>query len=118
MAVASVKSGPSAAQVREWGREQNAKGESFKGTEAGVRGRLNPALVEAFNKAHKGANAYKPHAHVPTVTVTAKPEKGRAVERKVNVAQARQALAAAGQPVGKRGRISQAQMSAYVLGTL
>lgn len=111
-ATPSVKSGPSAREVREWG---NANGFESK---PGTRGRLSPALVEAYNAKHKGANAYKEGTYVPTVTVHAKPAKGRAVERKVNIAQARAALAAKGVTVGKRGRLPKDALSAYVLGTL
>lgn len=110
------KTGPSASDVRAWGREQNASGADFKGTEPGTRGRLNPALVAAYNKAHKGANAFKGNkAHVSSVTVTAKPAKGRAVTKRVNVAEARAALAAQGIAVGKRGRLPKAALTGLIL---
>ncbi len=114
MAVASVKSGPSAAQVRAWGRAQGIT----EGTKEGTRGRLNPALVSAFNAKHKGSNAYKEGASVETVTVKAKPAKGRTIVRTVNVAQVRAAAKAAGLPVGARGRVPAEMLSAYVLGVL
>ncbi len=114
MAVASVKSGPSAAQVRAWGRAQGIT----EGTKEGTRGRLSPALVKAFNAKHKGANAYKEGASVETVTVKAKPAKGRTVVRTVNVAQVRAAALAAGAQVGARGRLPQEVLTAYVLGNL
>jgi hypothetical protein len=115
-AVKSVKSGPLASDVREWG---NANGYPSKD---GQRGRLAPALILAYNAVHKGANAYKEPSKggnaVKTFTHTAKPAKGRAVTRKVSIPQVRAALAAAGKDVGERGRIRRSDLDAYVLGTL
>lgn len=114
MAVASVKSGPSASQVRAWGRANGIT----EGTKEGTRGRLNPALVSAFNAKHKGSNAYKEATSVEVITVKAKPAKGRTIVRTVNVAQVRAAALAAGAQVGARGRLPQDVLASYVLGTL
>ena len=105
---------PTAAQVRAWGAEQNP---ALPGSAKGTRGRLNPALVAAYNKAHKGGNAYsEKDKAVSSVTVTAKPAKGRAKTARVNVAEARKAAAAQGLTVGKRGRLPQAVLNTLVLG--
>ena len=103
-----IKATASPADVRAWAREN--------GHEVGTRGRFAPDLVRAFNASH--GLKYREAQHVPTVEVTAKPEKGRKVTRKVNIALVREAALAAGVPVGKRGRISQEVIQAYVLGTL
>ena len=97
-----------ASAVRAWAAEQ--------GIEAGKRGRLAPQVVKAYNAKH--GLKYKEAQHVETVEVTAKPEKGRKSTRKVNVAMVREAALDAGVPVGKRGRISEQVLTAYVLGTL
>lgn len=106
--VAKIKASASPADVREWARAN--------GHTVGTRGRFAPDLIKAFNASH--GLKYREAEHVPTVEVTAKPEKGRKVTRKVNIALVREAAAAAGVPVGKRGRISQEVIQAYVLGTL
>lgn len=97
-----------ASAVRAWAAEQ--------GIEVGKRGRLAPEVVKAYNAKH--GLKYKEAQHVETVEVTAKPEKGRKITRKVNVAMVREAALDAGVPVGKRGRISEQVLTAYVLGTL
>jgi hypothetical protein len=103
-----IKATASPADVRAWAREN--------GHEVGTRGRFAPDLIRAFNASH--GLKYREAQHVPTVEVTAKPEKGRKVTRKVNISLVREAALAAGVPVGKRGRISQEVIQAYVLGTL
>ena len=103
-----IKATASPADVREWARENGHK--------VGTRGRFAPDLIRAFNASH--GLKYREAQHVPTVEVTAKPEKGRKVTRKVNISLVREAALAAGVPVGKRGRISQEVIAAYVLGTL
>ena len=105
---AKIKASASPADVREWARAN--------GHTVGTRGRFAPDLIKAFNASH--GLKYREAEHVPTVEVTAKPEKGRKVTRKVNIALVREAALAAGVPVGKRGRISQEVVEAYVLGTL
>ena len=105
---AKIKATASPADVREWARAN--------GHPVGTRGRFAPDLIKAFNASH--GLKYREAEHVPTVEVTAKPEKGRKVTRKVNIALVREAALAAGVPVGKRGRISKEVVEAYVLGTL
>lgn len=112
MAATAVANRPSAADVRAWAIEQGIT-EGF-----GSRGRISPALAAAFNKGKRGNARYAEKAHVPTLEVTAKPEKGRSVTRRVTVEQVRKAAQAAGVKVGKRGRLSQDVLRAYVLGTL
>lgn len=97
-----------ASAVRAWAAEQ--------GIEVGKRGRLAPQVVKAYNASH--GLKYREAQHVETVEVTAKPEKGRKITRRVNVAMVRDAARDAGVPVGKRGRISEQVLTAYVLGTL
>jgi hypothetical protein len=106
---------PTPAAVRAWGAEQNAKGANLPGTTPGTRGRLNPALVKAFNAKHKGQNAYAEGEAVKTVTVTVKPDKGRSKTVRLNVAEARKAALAAGHSVGKRGNLPEAVVKALVL---
>jgi hypothetical protein len=102
--------------VRAWGAEQNSKGATYKGTEPGTRGRLNPALVSAYNKAHKGANRYVEGKAVKSIVVSAKPEKGRKVTARISVTEARKAAVEKGLPVGARGNLSQATIDALLLG--
>ncbi len=98
---------PLASVVRAWGRANDYEG---------TRGRLNPALRDAYNKAHKGANAYSEKDHgVKSVTVSAKPAKGRTKTAKVSIPEARKALAAQGVKVGKRGRLPQAALASLIL---
>ena len=108
---------PSAAQVRAWGRENDFPGKTEAMVSQSTKGRLNPALREAYNKSHKGGNAYsEKDKAVKAVTVTAKPEKGRAKTAKVSIPEARKAAAAQGLVVGKRGRLPQAVLNALILG--
>ena len=113
---------PSAAAVREWGRNvnlANVETEGFEplpGTAANQRGRLNPALIAAYNKSHRGQNAYAEGEAVKSVTVTAKPEKGRSKTVKVNIAEARAAAVAQGIEVGARGRLPKAVLNSLILG--
>ena len=87
------------AEVRAWAREN--------GFEVGARGRLNPEAVAAFNKTHKGFGAYREGVQKPVKTKTVRV--GRR-ERTVPVAEAREVLRQAGEPVGKRGRLSEFQV--------
>lgn len=105
---ASIKVSASPADVRVWAADN--------GFTVGKRGKFSRDLISAYNKAN--GLKYRAGAHVPTVKVTAKPAKGRSVTRTVNVAQVREAAAAAGVPVGKRGRLDRKVIDAYVLGTL
>jgi hypothetical protein len=107
---------PLPADVRAWGRENDFPGKTEAMVAAETRGRLNPALRAAYNAKHKGANAYSEKDHgVKSVTVTAKPAKGRAKTAKVSVPEARKALAAQGVKVGKRGRLPQAALASLIL---
>lgn len=110
MSVSLVKSGPLRSEIRVW---LNANGHP-----QGARGRFTPAGIEAYNAANPrakyDAKGTTP-AFVKTVVIVAKPEKGRSVSRTLNIGQVRAALALAGTPVGKRGRISKAVLSSYVL---
>ena len=95
----------SPAVVRAWA--------NANGFPTGKRGVIAPAAVKAYNAAN--GLKYKAGAHVPTVTVKAKPAQGRTVTRSVNLKVAREALAAQGHKVGARGRLSQEALSTYVL---
>lgn len=108
MTAKSIKVSASPADVREWAKAN--------GHEVGARGKFSRDLIAAYNKAN--GLKYRQGQHVPTVKVTAKPEKGRSVTRTVNVAQVRAAAADAGVSVGKRGRLDRKVIDAYVLGTL
>lgn len=106
------KSGPSAATLRAWGNDNGFP------AKAETRGRPSKALIAAYNAKHRGALRYDPKGNpsVKTITVKAKPAKGRTVEKRVNVSAARAAAKAAGLPVGARGRLPQAVLSTLVLG--
>ena len=104
----SIKVSAAPADVRKWATDN--------GYTVGKRGKFSTDLISAYNKAN--GLKYRPGQHVPTVKVTAKPEKGRRVTRTVNMAQVRAAALDAGVPVGKRGRIDSKVIDAYVLGTL
>lgn len=81
-------------------------------------GRISDEHAEAYNKANKG-KPYEPRAYKgQSITVTAKPEKGRAKTRKVYVNEVRKAALDAGVNVGQRGRLPKPVLEAYVLGTL
>ena len=108
MSAPKIKATAPASAVRAWATEN--------GIETGSRGRLAPDVIKAYNAKH--GLKYREAQHVETIEVTAKPEKGRKVTRRVNVAMVRDAAREAGVPVGKRGRISDEVLSAYVLGTL
>lgn len=100
----------SPATVRSYFAEQ---GVAIPGT-----GRIKTEYVKAYNKANKG-RPYRPGQFAgETVTVTAKPEKGRAVTRKVLISEVRAAAREAGVPVGSRGRLPREVLTAHVLGTL
>lgn len=108
---------PLAAEVRAWGRDNDFKGKTEKMVSASTRGKLSPVLIAAFNAKHKGANAYSEKDRAPkSVTLTVKPEKGRAKTVRVNVAEARKAAEAKGLTVGKRGNLSEATVKALVFG--
>jgi hypothetical protein len=108
---------PAPSAVRAWGRENDFAGKTEKMVAEGTRGRLSPVLVAAYNAKHKGGNAYsEKDKAVASITVTAKPAKGRAKTARVNVAQARAAAKAQGLTVGARGRLPQAVLSSLILG--
>ena len=86
------------------------------GIAVGTRGKFSKDLISAYNKSH--GVKYVEGKHVARVKVTAKPEKGRSVTRSVNMGEVRAAALDAGLPVGKRGRIAEEVVNAYVLGTL
>lgn len=89
-----------------------------QGTPIASTGRIKDSDVKAYNKANKG-RPYRPTEYKgETVTVTAKPEKGRSVTRKVYVSEVRAAALAAGVKVGERGRLPKGVAEAHVLGTL
>lgn len=107
-----TKSGPNAATLRAWGAEHGFP------AKADTRGRPSKALIEAYNKSHRGALRYDPKTNpaVKAVTVKAKPAKGRTVTKRVSIPQARAALAAQGVAVGKRGRLPADALAKLVLG--
>lgn len=87
------------------------------GLPVGSRGRFQPSLIEAFNKAHKTAR-YDTAAHVPKVAHTVVGPKGGKTTRKVNLTEVRVAALAKGHTIGSRGRIPTSVLDAYVTGTL
>jgi hypothetical protein len=108
-----------ASEVRAWGRVQNANGAEFTGLGEGARGRLAPALVEAFNAAHPRAK-YQTGATRPKtveVTVETQDKRGRKRSRKVvlDQSEARTVAAQAGAKVGARGRLSGEALTAAAL---
>lgn len=108
---------PLPADVRAWGRGNDFPGKTESMVAKGTRGRLSPALVSAFNAKHKGGNAYsEKDKGVKSITVSAKPAKGRTKTARVSVPAARAALAAQGVQVGKRGRLPQAALASLILG--
>jgi hypothetical protein len=108
---------PLPAQVRAWGRENDFEGKTEAMVSAGTRGRLSPVLVSAYNAKHKGGNAYsEKDKGVKSITVSAKPAKGRTKTARVSVPAARAALAAQGVKVGARGRLPQAALASLILG--
>lgn len=108
---------PLASEVRAWGRDNDFKGKTDAMVAKGTKGKLNPALIAGYNAKHKGANAYsvKDRA-VKSITVTAKPAKGRSVTKRVSNPEARKALAAQGVKVGARGRLPKAALASLILG--
>lgn len=109
--MANNKRTASPADVRTWAREN--------GHTVGTRGRFAPALVKAYNAAHKGA-PYVEAAFIETrkvtATVTDKRGRKRPVTRSVSLPEVRKAAAAAGVKVGERGRIGSTVLAAYVSG--
>lgn len=97
LVVRKTSATPSA--VREWAREN--------GFETGKRGRYSSQLVAAYNQAHKGSQRYVPQKGYPVAVTEVKVGNKT---RKVPVAEARKLLAEAGEPIGRRGRVSEAQM--------
>ncbi len=100
----------SADVVRAWASEQ--------GLTVGKRGRLAPEVREAFAEAHPKQKYVVGHKTPKTETVVAKRQGKPPVRRNVVAAEVRQAAAAAGVPVGKRGRLTAEVKAAFVLGTL
>lgn len=98
-------------EVRAWAREN--------GHTVGDRGKMPPAVIAAFNKAHP-RRKYDEGKHVPLVKVTGvrqdKNGRKRAVTQNVNYTEVRAAAQAAGVPVGERGRIPSTVLSAFVAG--
>jgi hypothetical protein len=90
------------------------------GITVGKRGLLNPAAVEAFNKAHKGKAKYEPASYVETVEVKAMKvnASGRKtpIRKHVNIAEAREAAKANGVEVGERGRLALPILQAHATG--
>lgn len=110
------------AAVREWASEHLSEIKGLpEGYAVGGRGRLHPAVREAYNKAHPRAK-YVEAAFVQKVTVkgSRKTESGRTVpfSKAVNVAEARAALVKAGRTVGARGRIKQSDLLDFALGNV
>lgn len=99
------------AAVRTWAREN--------GHTVGDRGRFSADLVKAFEKAT--GQRYET-GHVPTVEVkgTRVTDKNRKVpvRKQVTLAEVRAAAAEAGVPVGARGKVPAAVLSAFASGTL
>lgn len=111
---------PTPATVREWGRSE---GRDFPGTAANTRGRLNPALVAAFNEGRKPSEQYVAGGapeHTVERTVKVEDKTGRARPRKVSVrpSDAREYALAQGIAVGKQGRLPDSVLDAYALSTL
>lgn len=110
--------------VREWAKEALSKGQTIDGLPEGYtvgdRGRLHPAIREAFNKSHKSVK-YTENVHAPkTVTVKTFREStnGRKTPlvKQVVVSEARAAALAAGVALGKRGRVSADVLASYARG--
>ena len=101
-----------ASTVRAWAVEQ--------GLTVGSRGRLDPKVREAFEKAHKGQKYTEGNKSPKTVKVTATSvsAKGRKtpVTKVVDIAEARAAAQAAGVSVGARGRVRQNVLVAFAQG--
>lgn len=104
----------SPADVRAWAIE--SKWGADEGYVVGGRGKFPQALIKDYNKSH--GVKYRQGQHVKTVSVKAKPAKGRTVERKVSVPAVRAAAREAGIPVGSKGRLPQDVLDAFVLGTM
>jgi hypothetical protein len=102
--VPTVRAYAPASKVREWALANDIP--------VGTRGKFSPELISAYNA--KNGLKYVPGKHVETVTVTGRDAKGKKVTRKVNVNAAREALAAQGVTVGKRGRVSYALLAQAV----
>lgn len=95
----------SPADVRAWALAQ--------GKTVGERGKFSKTLIAEYNKTHKG-KPYKQGKFVPSVVLTAKPEKGRAKTVALTASERRAARLAVG--AGERGRLSPAHVAAIVLG--
>lgn len=112
---------PTAAEVRAWGRKQNAEnGTNFAGVDEGTRGRLNPELVSAFNAGRKSDRQYVEGNKAPkTVAVSVPTGKGNRT-RTVQVvpAEARAAALAAGREVGTKGRLPESVLVDFATGAL
>lgn len=100
-------------EVRAWARTEGNLPEGVPVPKEG-RGRLDTRVVAAFDKAHPRAK-YLPasKAPAPTVEVKVKPEKGRTVTKRVNVAAARAWASDNGHEVGAKGTLSQAVLVAF-----
>lgn len=107
MAAPTIKASARPSDVRSWLKAEGLIPESQE------RGKFTQAHIRAYNKAN--GLKYRQGQHVQTVEVIAKPEKGRSVRRRVNIAQVRAAAEKAGVEVGKRGRVSQEVLAQFVL---
>jgi hypothetical protein len=103
-----------AAEVRAWAKDNidSIPEEGHKCLGEGARGRLHPAVTEAFRKAHKGKQytpkvAEKRTIEVPVVKVD---KLGRKSTRKVTVT-TEEARAALGHQPGRRGRFKMEALS-------
>lgn len=92
------------ANVRAWAREN--------GYEVGTRGRFDASIVRAYNAVHRGSQRYVPAGFKRDKVATLALSKSKT--RRVAVAAARTLLREAGEPVGKRGRLSQEQLAKAV----
>lgn len=111
--------------VREWAKGTDLS--KIKGLPenytVGERGRLHPAIREAYAKSHRGKVYVEKTPKAPkavkvtAVTTDAKGRK-RPVTRSVVVSEARALAQAAGLTVGARGRLPKAVLQSAALGTL
>jgi hypothetical protein len=106
--MSQIISRPTSSEVRLWA--------VANGLASPTRGRLSAHAIREFNKAHGlwGARAYVKSDKVRTHSV--KPEKGRTINRKYRVRDARAWAVENGycEP-GTRGRIAREVLDAYVL---
>ena len=121
------KKNVTASEVRAWARENlssipvagHASVMGKDGTGERVRGRLNPVVVAAFNKANKSKTYAEKVAESRTVefTVPAQDKRGRNISRKVTITtdEARTLL---GHEKGKKGRFSKSALAEAYAATM